>query len=363
MQLKHISIVNFKNIEQAELSFSPKINCFIGNNGMGKTNLLDAIYYLSFCKSFTNTIDVQNIRHDTDFFVIQGSFYRLEKEENVYCGLKRKQRKQFKINKKEYERLSDHIGFLPLVLISPADEVFISGGSDERRRFMDSVISQFNKHYLTELIKYNNALQQRNNLLKDSRQQDPLVYDIWEEQLVTAGTYLHQVRKAFIDEFIPTFQNYFTGITVGNESVELLYRSQLENCNFTAALQQSRERDRILGFTTAGAHKDDLEMTLDGYPVKRTGSQGQNKSFLIALKFAQFDFLKKESGLTPLLLLDDIFDKLDAQRVSRIIELVSGNEFGQIFITDTNRQHLDHVLEKYGGESSCFTVENGTAIG
>jgi DNA replication and repair protein RecF len=298
------------------------------------------------------------VKHDADFFVLQGAYRRGGSDEAVYCGLKRRQKKQFKLNKKEYERLSDHIGFLPLVIISPADSALIREGSDERRRFIDSVISQYNKRYLTELIRYNKALQHRNILLKGETH-DALVYDIWEDQLVEAGQYIYETRKEFVAEFIPIFQSRFQYITSGNEKVSIAYQSQLTDRDFREALQRSRERDRIIGFTTVGTHKDDLEMLLGEYPIKRVGSQGQNKSFLVSLKFAQFDFLKRASGLTPLLLLDDIFDKLDAQRVAQIIALVSGDAFGQIFITDTNREHLDHLLNASGCEVNYFLVENG----
>jgi DNA replication and repair protein RecF len=361
MKLQHLSILNYKNIEQSDLTLSSKINCFTGNNGMGKTNLLDAVYYLSFCKSFTNPIDVQNIKHDADFFVLQGVYERGESRETVYCGLKRKQKKQFKLNKKEYERLSDHIGFLPLVIISPADGVLISEGSDERRRFVDSVVSQYNKQYLTELIRYNKALLQRNNLLKNNMR-DELVFDIWEEQLVQAGSYIHSVRREFVNEFVPIFQSRFQYITGGNEQVTLAYMSQLDERDFTGSLRASRDRDRMLGYTSVGTHKDDLEMLLGDFPIKRVGSQGQNKSFLVALKFAQFDFLKRASGLTPLLLLDDIFDKLDTDRVARIIALVSGNDFGQIFITDTNRKHLDDLLAAACSDVAYFDVNGGEVV-
>jgi DNA replication and repair protein RecF len=360
MQLNRLSILNYKNIAQADLSFSPKINCFIGNNGMGKTNLLDAIYYLSFCKSFTNPADMQNIRHDADFFVLQGYYTRGKSAEEVYCGLKRRQKKQFKLNKKEYERLSDHIGFLPLVIISPADSTLVNEGSEERRRFLDSVISQYNKRYLSELIRYNKALLQRNTLLK-GEVHDEMVYDIWEEQMAEAGNYIHEIRQSFIEEFIPIFQSRFQYITSGNEEVDIQYRSQLSTRDFGESLRQSRERDRMLGFTTVGIHKDDLEMLLGDYPIRRIGSQGQNKSFLVSMKFAQFDFLKRASGLTPLLLLDDIFDKLDAERVARIISLVSGDTFGQLFITDTNREHIDHLLADSSCEVKFFVVEKGEA--
>lgn len=358
MQLNRLSILNYKNIAQADLSFSSKINCFIGNNGMGKTNLLDAIYYLSFCKSFTNPADMQNILHDADFFVLQGSYTRNDSAEEVYCGLKRRQKKQFKLNKKEYERFSDHIGFLPLVIISPSDSALVSEGSDERRKFIDSVISQFNRRYLNELIRYNKALLQRNTLLKNETH-DEEVYDIWEEQMVEAGVFIFETRRAFVEQFIPIFQSRFQFITSGNETVRLQYQTQLADRDFGESLRQARERDRMLGFTTVGAHKDDLEMLLGDYPIKRVGSQGQNKSFLVALKLAQFDFLKQASHLTPLLLLDDIFDKLDAERVERIVSLVSGDGFGQIFITDTNREHIDYLLNKTDCDAQLFIVDKG----
>lgn len=361
MQLNSISILNYKNISQTDLVFAPKINCFIGKNGMGKTNLLDAIYYLSFCKSFTNPTDAQNIQHGADFFVLQGHYTRGNTTEDVYCGLKRRQKKQFKLNKKEYERLSDHIGFLPLVIISPSDGVLVSEGSEERRKFLDSVISQYNKRYLNELIRYNKALLQRNTLLKGNLH-DELVYDIWEEQMVEAAQYIYDTRKAFVEEFIPIFQARFQFITLGNELVSIAYQSQLLSRDFGEALRLSRERDRILGYTTVGIHKDDLEMLLGDYPIKRVGSQGQNKSFLVSLKLAQFDFLKRASNITPLLLLDDIFDKLDAERVGQIISLVSGDIFGQIFITDTNREHIDTLLNATQCKVHYFYVDQGGVV-
>ncbi len=363
MLLSHLTVVNYKNLEQVELSFSPKINCLIGNNGMGKTNLLDAIYYLSFCRSFTNPIDIQNIHHAQDFFVIQGTYQRSETDEVVvYCGLKRKQKKQFKLNKKEYERLSDHIGYLPLVMISPFDSSLISEGSEERRRFVDSVISQYNKLYLTDLIRYNKALLQRNSLIKNNLVQDDLVIDIVEEQMAQAAEVIFKARKAFIDEFIPLFERRFNEITGANEHVLLQYQSQLFSNDLLLSLRQSRERDRIVGYTTAGIHRDDLEMLLGDYPIKRTGSQGQNKSFLIALKLAQYDILKRSAEIKPLLLLDDLFDKLDAKRVERLVRLVGGDDFGQIFITDTNREHLVEILKTTDLEVNYFFVDNGNAI-
>ncbi|CDD33910.1 DNA replication/repair protein RecF [Phocaeicola barnesiae] len=361
MWLKRISILNYKNLEQAELSFSRKMNCIIGKNGMGKTNLLDAVYYLSFCKSATNPIDSQNIRHDQDFFVIQG-FYETDTQEpeEVYCGLKRKQKKQFKRNKKEYTRLSDHIGFIPLVLVSPADSLLIAGGSEERRRFMDVVISQFDREYLEALIRYNKALMQRNTLLKSDIEPEEELMAVWEEMMATAGTVVYQKRKAFIDEFIPVFQSYYAYISQDREEVSLAYESHAAQGDLLQLIQESRQRDRIMGYSLKGVHKDDLVMQLGEFPIKREGSQGQNKTYLIALKLAQFEFLKRTgSQTTPLVLLDDIFDKLDASRVEQIVKLVAGDNFGQIFITDTNRDHLDKILKKIDGDYKLFEVEGG----
>jgi len=359
MRLNSLSILNYKNIREAELVFSPKINCFIGNNGMGKTNILDAIYFLSFCKSHSNSIDSQNILHDADFALIQGKYQIGDNIEDVYCGLKHRQKKQFKRNKKEYERLSDHIGLLPLVLVSPDDSVLISEGSDERRKFVDGVISQYNKNYLQQLLQYNNALKQRNALLKSETLTDDSLLEIWEDQMAFFGSYIHEQRKVFIDEFIPIFQQLYTFISGGNEEISLSYQSQHHENDIKFRMQSTRERDKILGYSTQGIHKDELEMLLDGYPIKRVGSQGQNKTYLISLKLAQFYFLKRTHNLSPLLLLDDIFDKLDSERVKKIIELVSGETFGQIFITDTNREHLDSILQQLGKESQIFKVKNG----
>ncbi len=359
MQLQSISILNYKNIIETELSFSPSINCFIGRNGMGKTNLLDAIYYLSFCKSYFNAIDSQNIRHEADFFMLQGQYLRKNENEEIYCGMKRRQKKQFKRNKKDYERLSDHIGLLPLVLISPDDSILIAGGSDERRKFVDGVISQYDKAYLEHLIQYNNALRQRNALLKNTTPPDNTLLDIWECQMAEHGEYIHLQRKDFINTFIPVFQRFYKYISDAGEDVSLNYRSQHDEQDIKKRMEETRDRDRILGYSTQGIHKDELEMLLGAHPMKRVGSQGQNKTYTIALKMAQFDFLKQIHGHTPLLLLDDIFDKLDNERVKRIVELVSSETFGQIFITDTNRKHIDSIIEQIGQEAAFFLIENG----
>lgn len=360
MILKRLSVLNYKNLEQVELDFSTKLNCFFGQNGMGKTNMLDAVYYLSFCKSAANPIDSQNIRHEADFFVIQG-FYEEEdgSPEEIYCGMKRRQKKQFKRNKKEYTRLSDHIGFLPLVMVSPADAELIAGGSEERRRFMDVVISQYDKEYLDALIRYNKALLQRNTLLKSEVPVEEELFLVWEEMMAQAGEQVFRKREAFIREFIPIFQSFYAYISQEKERVGLTYTSHARDASLLQVLQESRTRDRIMGYSLRGIHKDELNMMLGDYPIKREGSQGQNKTYLVALKLAQFDFLKRTGHTVPLLLLDDIFDKLDALRVEQIVKLVAGDNFGQIFITDTNRGHLDNILQKVSSDYKMFRVEQG----
>lgn len=361
MILKHISILNYKNLMETELELSPKINCFLGTNGMGKTNLLDAIFYLSFCKSATNPIDSQNIMHGQDFFAIQGYYENNDgTPEEIYCGLKRHQKKHFKRNKKEYTRLADHIGLIPLVMVSPSDSGVINGGSEERRKLMDVTLSQYDKEYLNALLRYNRALQQRNNLLKAETEPDNELFDIWEEMMATNGEILYNKRAAFIQNFIPTFQSFYAFISQGKEQVSLCYKSHAQQGELAGLLRDNRLRDRIIGFSTKGVHKDDLEMQLEGYPLKREGSQGQSKTYLIALKLAQFDFLKKTGGSTPLLLLDDIFDKLDASRVEQIIRLVGSDNFGQIFMTDTNREHLEDMLPEINKQYRSFHVQNGT---
>lgn len=359
MILTRLSIVNYKNIEQADLAFSSKINCFLGNNGMGKTNLLDAIYYLSFCKSFSNIPDTQNIRHNEDFFMIQGYYDREGNQEELYCGMKRKQKKQFKRNKKEYDRFSDHIGFVPLVMVSPADGELLRGGSEERRKFLDQVISQFDKEYLNALIRYNKALIQRNSLLKQDVSENEL-FDILDEQLALSAILIYERRNEFLSKFIPVFQEFYDFISLGNEQVDIAYESDMADGDLLSQLAASRSRDRILGYSTKGVHRDDLDMRLGLYSMKKIGSQGQNKTFLIALKLAQFVFLQQNGNTPPILLLDDIFDKLDALRVEQIVKLVSGDRFGQIFITDTNRNYLDEIVLHVGNNFHFYSVTQGS---
>ena len=361
MILTHLSVINYKNLAQVELELSPKINCFIGNNGMGKTNLLDAVYYLSFCKSYTNPIDSQIIAHDADVCMLQGKYEASGMgTDEIFCALKRKQKKQFKRNKKEYERLSDHIGFVPLVMISPADNELITGGSEERRKFMDIAISQFDKEYIQALVRYNKALQQRNALLKkDDPEIDRTLLELWEEQMVADGIFIFGKRKAFIDRFVPIFDEFYKQISRSDEKVSLEYISQLLDGDFADQLLANRRRDIFIGHTTVGVHRDEMEMLLDGFPIKKVGSQGQNKTYFVSLKLAQFYYLLETGHNTPILLLDDIFDRLDTSRVEEIVKLVSGKDFGQIFISDTNRESLDRILQVTDNTYHLYAVKNG----
>ena len=371
MILKRLSILNYKNIGEAQLELSPKMNCFIGSNGMGKTNVLDAVYYLSFCRSASNPIDSQVIRHEEPFCMIEGQYQTVGAESQepmanseqltISVGMKRGQKKHFKRNKKEYKRLSEHIGLIPLVVVAPADAMLIEGGSEERRKLMDMVIAQYDRSYIDALSRYNNALQQRNILLKmEDPAPDPLLMQLWEEQMAEAGETLYEKRRAFVDELIPLFQEYYQHISGGQERVGLTYVSHCQRGPLLEVIQRDRHKDMAVGYSLHGVHRDDLEFTLDGHLMKREGSQGQNKTYVISLKLAQFDFLKRTGAkTTPLLLLDDIFDKLDAQRVEQIVRLVSNDNFGQIFITDTNRDHLDQILSTTSLDYKIFHVSQG----
>ena len=371
MILKRLSILNYKNIGEAQLELSPKMNCFIGSNGMGKTNVLDAVYYLSFCRSASNPIDSQVIRHEEPFCMIEGQYQTVGAESQepmanseqltISVGMKRGQKKHFKRNKKEYKRLSEHIGLIPLVVVAPADAMLIEGGSEERRKLMDMVIAQYDRSYIDALSRYNNALQQRNILLKmEDPAPDPLLMQLWEEQMAEAGETLYEKRRAFVDELIPLFQEYYQHISGGQERVGLTYVSHCQRGPLLEVIQRDRHKDMVVGYSLHGVHRDDLEFTLDGHLMKREGSQGQNKTYVIALKLAQFDFLKRTGAkTTPLLLLDDIFDKLDAHRVEQIVRLVSNDNFGQIFITDTNRDHLDQILSTTSLDYKIFHVSEG----
>lgn len=354
MILKSLSILNFKNIREANLDFADKMNCFVGLNGQGKTNLLDAIYYLSFTKSFFNVIDSQNITHGEEMALIQGKY---ENEETISCGLKRGQKKQFRRGKKDYKRLLDHIGLIPLVIVSPQDAELITDGSDERRRFLDGVIAQQNRKYLEHLTSYNALLKQRNALLKQCEDRPDVpedLFEVLELQMAGHAEYIFRERSAFIERFVPLFQELYAEIAGMEEQVSLRYVSQLKDRDLAEAFRRTRSRDVILGWTSQGVHKDDLPMMLGEYPLKQVASQGQQKTFLLALKLAQALYLGK-----PILLLDDIFDKLDATRMERIIRLLQSDRFGQIFITDTDRQHLSELLPTEDEQSRLFTVSGG----
>lgn len=362
MYLKQLSLVNFKNYSEFEGKFSQKINCFVGNNGVGKTNLLDAIHYLSFCKSFFNSVDSQNIKHEEGFFVLQGSFDRSGEVSEIYCGLKRNHKKIFKKNKKEYERLSEHLGQFPLVMISPNDSELINGSSEFRRKFIDSIISQYDKVYLDNLIAYNHVLRQRNALLKqffESKVFDSETLDILDEQLSLHGKSILEKRLNFLQAFIPLFNHYYQYISDSREEVSLHYENSLHEKDFKTALITSLTRDRALHYTTVGPHKDDLDFRINDFPLKRFASQGQQKSYLLALKLAQFEFIKEQKNTKPLLLLDDVYDKLDELRFTKLLEMVSSDKFGQVFITDTHPERIEKLLSDKHIENKIFIVGEG----
>jgi DNA replication and repair protein RecF len=362
MHLKNLSVVNFKNYRELNLGFTQGINCFVGHNGAGKTNLLDAIHYLSFCKSYFNSFDNQNILHEEDMFVIQGIFDKGGKEEEIYCAQKRNDRKQFKRNKKDYGRLSEHIGLLPVVLVSPTDIELVIEGSEVRRKFVDSILSQLDSTYLNNLIEYNKALLQRNAMLKqfyETRSWDNTLISIWDEQMISKGTDIFKKRQAFTKEFSELFRSIYAEISGSREEVGLEYSSQLSEAPFPDLLTKVLPKDRLVQYSTVGVHKDDWLFTKDAYPLKKFASQGQQKSFIIALKLAQFLYLKKHYGSPPIMLLDDIFDKLDEERVSYLINMVTGPDFEQVFITDTNHTRMQKLLEKKKKEFRIYTVTEG----
>ncbi|WP_299048629.1 DNA replication/repair protein RecF [uncultured Polaribacter sp.] len=359
MYLEKISLVNFKNIASQTFDFQEKINCFVGNNGVGKTNILDAIYYLSFAKSYFNSVAVQNIKHGEGFFMIEGDYLLNDRKEKILCSLKKGQKKILKRNGKNYEKFSEHIGQIPLVIISPADRDLVTEGSDTRRKFIDGVISQQNKSYLRQLLAYNKVLSQRNALLKyfaANRTFDALNLSVYDEQLADYGSKIYEIRKEFLEEFIPIFNEKYQVISGDKEHVNLEYKSQMHNFSMEDLLKKSLEKDKILQYTSSGIHKDDLNFQIGDYPIKKFGSQGQQKSYLIALKLAQFQFIKQQSQLTPILLLDDIFDKLDENRVQQIIDLVDNEEFGQIFITDTHSERTEDIIKQSNSPYQIFRL-------
>jgi len=365
MFLKHLHLLNFKNWEQAEFNFSENINCLVGNNGSGKTNVLDAIHYLSVCKSYLNPVDSQNIKDETSFMVVEGEFHKNDSNHHIYCGLKKGQKKIFKKNKKEYDRLADHVGQFPSVVISPYDRDLITEGSDVRRKFMDAVISQSDPVYLDNVIRYNKALQQRNALLKyfaANHSFDRENLAIYDQQLIEKGYPIFEKRKEFTEILKPRLLYYYGFISGSKEQPDMMYNSQLHERNLEELLKTNLDKDRVNQYTGVGVHKDDLEFRIEGRSVKKFGSQGQQKSFLIALKLAQYEFLKEKQGIKPLLLLDDIFDKLDEERVKQLVTLVDEEEFGQIFITDTHPERTFELVKSISEKARVFTIEKGKVL-
>ena len=365
MYLSHLSLVNFKNSSEASFNFSEKVNCFLGNNGEGKTNLLDAIYYLSNCKSHFNGIDSQNIKFEEPFFVIQGEFEMEDGLEKIYCGVKRGQKKTFKRNQKVYKKLSDHIGLMPVVIITPYDSNLILEGSDIRRKFLDVMISQFDKSYLENLVQYNKTLQHRNALLKQFQERGTFqqeLLEILDEQLIDKGEKIYEKRKSFLEDFIPVFNQYYHEISQGNENVELRYLTDLHETDFAVLLKDSLQKDRVSTYTGKGIHKDDLEFVISDHPIKKFGSQGQQKSFLIALKLAKYNYIKNQKGFSPILLLDDIFDKLDDNRVGYLLSSIENNNLGQTFITDTSLTKVPELLDKARVDYRAYSIANGSAV-
>ncbi len=359
MYLKKISLFNYKNFSEANFEFDNKINCFVGKNGIGKTNVLDAIFHLSYGKSYFNPLAVQNIKHGEEFFVIEGEFEKNERSEIVICSLKKGQKKILKRNGKQYDKFSEHIGFIPLVIISPADRDLIVEGSETRRKFIDTVISQLDSTYLNQLIQYQKTLSQRNALLKYFALNQVFETDtlsIYNLQLDDLGKIIFEKRKEFLSDFVPIFNKHHQTITGSAETVQLVYESQLFEKDLLQLLQESINKDRVLQYTSAGIHKDDLSFEIDHYPIKKFGSQGQQKSFLIALKLAQFEFVKKNSGENPILLFDDIFDKLDETRVGKIIEMVNNSDFGQLFISDTHPERTEAIIKSTHQSYKIFNL-------
>jgi DNA replication and repair protein RecF len=359
MYLKNLSLLNYKNITDAAFEFDSKINCFVGRNGVGKTNVLDAIYHLAYGKSYFNPLAVQNIKHGEEFFVIDGTFEKNGRNEQIVCSLKKGQKKVLKRNGKAYEKFSEHIGFIPLVIVSPSDNDLIIEGSETRRRFIDTVISQLDPVYLQQLISHQKIIAQRNALLKYfalNHTFDKEQLSIYNEQLNPLGKSIFEKRKKFLEDFVPIFNRHHQSITNSAENVSLVYDSHLHEKGFLVLLDDNLQRDRVLQFTSVGIHKDDLLFEIDGYPIKKFGSQGQQKSFLIALKLAQFEFIKQQSSVLPILLFDDIFDKLDETRVAKIVEMVNDEVFGQLFISDTHPERTENIVKSTHQSYKIFNL-------
>lgn len=362
MFLKNLQLHQFKNHSESKFTFTKPVNCFVGDNGAGKTNILDAIHYLSQTKSYFNHIDSQNIQFEEGYFMLKGTFDKDGSTSEIQCNLREGRSKNIQKNKKKYSRFSEHIGQFPIIIISPTDTNLILEDSEVRRKYLDSSIAQYKQSYLQVLIQYNKALKQRNSLLKQFVEKDyydDITLEIYDKQLIENGNIIYKERKEFLKQLTPVFNKYYSDISEGKEIVELEYKSQLHDKNLSTLLIESKSQDRISKTTRVGTHKDDIIFKMNSYPIKKIGSQGQQKSFLIALKLAQFDFIKEQLGFKPILLLDDIFDKLDDQRILKLISFVDKNIFGQVFITDTHAERSAAILAKAGIPYSIYTIENG----
>lgn len=358
MRINKLTIQNFKNHENLHLDLSAQINCFVGNNGVGKTNILDALHYLSVGKSFLGNTDLNNIQRDKEFFTIEGEIQNDEKEDILKISISTETKKTVKKNDKSYDRLSDHIGYLPSVIISPYDQNLISDSGESRRKFLDAMISQTDSAYLFSLIQFQKTLQQRNALLKSfakNRYFDVDNLEIYNEPLTQHGEIIFEKRKAFVTKLNPVMQDFYHQISGGKEEINIIYQSDLEE-NYTELLLKSLDKDRILTHTSKGIHKDDLVFEMMNYPIKKVGSQGQQKTFLVALKLAQISRIKSLTNKTPILLLDDIFDKLDDRRVAQLIDLVNQENFGQLFITDTHKDRTEVIIKNINKSSKIYEV-------
>lgn len=365
MHLERLSIVNFKNIREAQVDISVGITCFTGDNGTGKTNIMDAIYFLSMGKSAFNLTDSQCTTHNEPLFALSAKYLTHDgRTESVTCAYKRGQTKKLSRGGKEYEKLSDHIGLIPIVLITPSDTSLINDSGEERRKYINTLISQLDREYLNSLIRYNRLLAERNKLLKEpSTRGFDEVLDVMDMQLAPLGTAIHARRKEFIEKIAPLAASYYEILSGDKEKVEIEYRSTLNDASFEEILREAGQRDRINMYTTNGIHRDDIKMSIDSYPLRKYGSQGQQKSFLIALKLAQYDIVASHGKTKPILLLDDIFDKLDMERVKSLIDIVAGENFSQIFITDCNKVRLENILSDKGCGYTMFNVSEGEIAG
>ena len=365
MLLKKISLFNFKNYAEADINLSPGINCFVGLNGSGKTNILDAIHYLSLTKSAVNPIDSQSIKHGESLFSIHGEFEHEDRNHQVICGFQLGQKKNVKVDKIEYDKLSEHIGRFPVVLIAPNDTDIIRDTNEIRRKFFDSIISQFDAQYFQDLIRYSHYLKQRNTLLKhfaETKTYDAIQLDSYDAQLIPLAKKLYVKREAFNQRFVPILKEHYINLSEGREQVTINYQSRACNSNFESLFANSREKDRYSQRSNVGIHKDEYDFQIDENPLKKFGSQGQQKSFLIALKLSQFEIIKEEKGFKPLLLLDDIFDKLDDFRIKKLVEMVASHKFGQLFITDARPERSKVLLQGLGEEVKVFVMESGTIL-